>query len=114
MDATFYNLILNNNNKKEEMNDKAFIIDKNKVNDFFKKVYLVYGDTELETSYEIAINIFGIFDIKEQAIRCKKMKEIEYFKLNKEYLNSRSEVNFNILEIDLNKIIDKHLGGYIE
>lgn len=113
MDATFYNLILNNN-KKEEINDKAFIIDKNKVNDFFKKVYLVYSDTELETSYGIAINIFGIFDTKEQVIRCKKIKEIEYFKLNKEYLNLRSEVNFNILEIDLNKIIDKYLGGYIE
>ena len=101
--------------KNNMSNDKIFQINKDNES---QKLYLVYGDTEYETSYGISINTFGVFDTKEKAVKQKKKKEKEYKKLAMSYYNNPDyqpfNISFSILEIDLNKDIDKYLGGYIE
>lgn len=64
---------------------------------------------------------FGIFDTLEQAEKAKKEKEEEYYRkeLKNPYSLIESEydkkmVNFNIHEIEVNKIMDFVLGGYCE
>lgn len=104
----FHTVLKNNMN-----NDKIFQINKDNES---QKLYLVYGDTEYETAYGISINTFGVFDTKEKAIKQKKKKE--YKKLATNYYNDPDyqsfNISFSILEMDLNKDIDKYLGGYIE
>lgn len=81
------------------------------------KLYLVYGDTWFG-EYGANINIFGVFDTLEKAELVKVQTEEKYFKEGQESkfseLDSRSEVEFYIEEIETNAIIDKYLGGYVE
>ena len=84
------------------------------------KKYLVYGDTWFE-GYGSKITDFGIFDTLEQAKEAKKEKEEEYFKeeLKNPYScieskNDKMMIEFNIHEIEVNKLIDLELGGYCE
>ena len=81
------------------------------------KVYLVYGDTEFY-EYGSEINVFGIFTNLLQAEKAKTEKEEEYFKNenNKKFpdVSKRSQVNFKIMEIEIDKIVDEYLGGYSE
>lgn len=81
-----------------------------------KKFYLVCGDTYFE-SYGSNINIFGIFDSKELADKAKIQKENDYFKNEKRQKHTwveREDVHFEVIEMEINKIIDCTIGGYIE
>lgn len=81
------------------------------------KVYLVYGNTYFE-GYGAYINTFGVFSTLEEAEKVKKQKEDEYFERESTtkypVVDDRSEVEFQIMEIDVDEIIDKMLGGYAE
>lgn len=81
------------------------------------KVYLVYGNTYFE-GYGAYINTFGVFSTLEEAEKVKKQKEDEYFErestVKYPYVEDRSEVEFQIMEIEVDKVIDQVLGGYAE
>lgn len=81
-----------------------------------KKVYLVCGDTYFE-SYGSNISIFGIFDSKELADKAKTQKENDYFKNEKRQKHTcveREDVHFEVIEMEINKMTDCFVGGYIE
>lgn len=83
------------------------------------KLYVVYGDVWFE-GYGSEIVLFGVFTSKEKAIEVKEAKEKEYFKKettqNKNYtlVGKPDDIVFNMMEIDSGKILNEHLGGYIE
>ena len=81
------------------------------------KVYLVYGNTYFD-EYGAYINTFGVFSTLEEAEKVKKQKEDEYFEREStaiySYVEDRSEVEFQIMEIEVDKAIDCQLGGYAE
>ena len=81
------------------------------------KVYLVYGNTCFD-KYGAYINTFGVFSTLEEAEKIKKQKEDEYFERESTVIypcvEDRSEVEFQIMEIEIDKVIDLQLGGYVE
>ena len=83
------------------------------------KVYLGYGDTYFEKCGS-DFHLFGVFNSKKAAEEVKKQKEDEFFqqemKKNSRYRNndSREEVEFEIKEMQLDKICDLLVGGYVE
>lgn len=81
------------------------------------KIYLVYGNTYFE-GYGAYIRTFGIFSSLELAEEVKKKKEDEYFEREMmcKYpsIDDRSEIEFNIEEIEVDKVINICLGGYAE
>ena len=82
-----------------------------------EKVYLVYGNTYFD-GYGTYIDAFGVFSTLEDAEKVKKQKEDEYFEREStaiySYVEDRSEVEFQIMEIEVDKVIDCQLGGYAE
>lgn len=83
------------------------------------KVYLVYGDTYFE-KYGSDFHLFGVFTSKQAAEEVKKQKEDEFYQqeMKKKTLyrniDSREEVEFEIKEMQLDKICDLLVGGYVE
>lgn len=83
------------------------------------KVYLVYGDVYFE-QYDSEFHLFGVFTSKERANEIKKQKEDEFYqqemKKKSVYRNidSREEIEFKIKEMQLDKICDLFVGGYVE
>lgn len=81
------------------------------------KVYLVYGNTWFG-GYGEYINTFGVFSTRELAEKVKTQKEDEYFKLDQQWLfhelDNRSDVEFEIKELEVDETIDESLGGYAE
>lgn len=83
------------------------------------KVYLVYGDTYFE-KYGSDFHLFGVFTSKQAAEEVKKQKEDEFYQqeMKKKSLyrniDSREEVEFEIKEMQLDKICDLLVGGYVE
>ena len=81
------------------------------------KVYLVYGNTYFDDCGEY-INTFGVFSTREKAEAVKKQKEDEYFENDqKSYipeLDDRSDVVFEIKELEVDETMDEVLGGYAE
>ncbi len=81
------------------------------------KVYVVVGDTYL-MDYSFNVTIFGIFPNKEDAEKVKELKEQEYFEKMVDdewsYVVERDDVQYKVIEIDFNKIVDVSLGGYSE
>lgn len=81
------------------------------------KVYLVYGNTYFDGCGEL-INTFGVFSTREKAEAVKKQKEDEYFENDqKSYipeLDDRSDVVFEIKELEVDGTMDEFLGGYVE
>lgn len=82
------------------------------------KLYVVYGDVWFE-GYGSEIALFGVFTSKEKAIEAKETKEKEYFKKETTknlftLVEKPEDVVFNIAEIDSDKILNEHLGGYVE
>ena len=82
------------------------------------KVYFVYGNTWFG-GYGEYIHTFGVFRTRELAERVKTQKEDEYFKLDQQQglfheLDNRSDVEFKIKKLEVDKTIDKSLGGYAE
>ena len=83
------------------------------------KVYLVYGDTYFEQCGS-DFRLFGVFTSKKAAEEVKKQKEDEFYqqemKKKSRYRNidSREEVEFEIKEMQLDKICDLLVGGYVE
>lgn len=87
-------------------------------NEPINSVYLVYGNTYFE-EYGAKINCFGVFGTEEEALYTKKEKEDEYYQkdLDNEYSDthiSRKMVDFNILKLKLDNIVDVYLGGHTE
>lgn len=66
-----------------------------------KTVYIVYGDT-YEEPYGSEITLFGIFTTIDGAQHCLQ-----------EILKQYGDIG-NIEEIEMDKVIDKYLGGYWE
>ena len=83
------------------------------------KVYLVYGDTYFEQC-DSDFHLFGAFTSKQAAEEVKKQKEDEFYQqeMKKKSLyrniDSREEVEFEIKEMQLDKICDLLVGGYVE
>lgn len=83
------------------------------------KVYLVYGDTYFD-GYGSEFHLFGIFESREKAEEVKKQKEDEFFQQEMKKkscyrnIDSREEVEFEIKEMQLDKICDLFVGGYVE
>lgn len=81
------------------------------------KLYLVYGDICFDPlgSY---FQVFGAFTSKERAIEVKNQKEEEYFlqeyKSKDSEIKARHDIQFEIMEIEVDEIIQKDIGGYIE
>lgn len=83
------------------------------------KVYLVYGDVYFE-QYGSEFHLFGVFTSKERANEIKKQKEYEFYqqemkkKSGYRNIDSREEIEFKIKEMQLDKICDLFVGGYVE
>nr|DAV26199.1 MAG TPA: hypothetical protein [Caudoviricetes sp.] len=83
------------------------------------KVYLVYGDVYFE-QYGSEFHLFGVFTSKERANEIKKQKEDEFYqqemkkKSGYRNIDSREEIEFKIKEMQLDKICDLFVGGYVE
>ena len=81
------------------------------------KVYLVYGNTCFD-GYGAYITTSGLFSTLEETEKDKKQKEDEYFERESTVIypcvEDRSEVEFQIMEIEVDKVIDCQLGGYVE
>ena len=83
------------------------------------KAYLVYGDTYFR-QYGSEFHLFGVFTSKERAEEVKKQKEDEFYKQEMKEkscyrnIDSREEVEFEIKEMQLDKICDLFVGGYVE
>ena len=79
---------------------------------------MVYGDTYFE-GYGSYINLFGVFEDEQTAMKAKEDMEEKYYKdsLNNPWTRSdieRSQIEFKVQEIPINKVCDIYLGGYAE
>ena len=83
------------------------------------KVYLVYGDAHFE-QYGSEFHLFGVFTSKEMAEKVKKQKEEKFYRKEMKekpwyrIIESREVVEFEIKEMQLDKICDLFVGGYVE
>lgn len=83
-----------------------------------KHIFVVYGDTYFE-GYGSYINLFGVFEDEQTAMKAKEDMEEKYYKdsFKSDSLNGdveRSDVKFKIQEVPINQIFDIYLGGYAE
>lgn len=83
-----------------------------------KHIFVVYGDTYFE-GYGSYINLFGVFEDEQTAMKAKEDMEEKYYKdsLKSDSLNGdveRSDVKFKIQEVPINQMFDIYLGGYTE
>ncbi len=83
-----------------------------------KHIFVVYGDTYFE-GYGSYINLFGVFEDEQTAMKAKEDMEEEYYRnsLKNDWMQGdveRSDVEFKILEIPINQMFDIFLGGYAE
>lgn len=83
------------------------------------KVYLVYGDVYFDPDGS-DVRCFGIFYTKPIAEQVRLRKENEFYqqelKEKKKYrhIDSRDDIKFEIMELEMNKIVELELGGYVE
>lgn len=81
------------------------------------KLYLVYGDICFDPlgSY---FQVFGVFTSKERAIEIKNQKEEEYFEQERKSkyseIKARHDIQFEIMELEVDEIVQKDVGGYVE
>lgn len=83
-----------------------------------KHIFVVYGDTYFE-GYGSYINLFGVFEDEQAAMKAKEGMEEKYYKdsLKSDWLNGdveKSDVKFKIQEVSINQMFDIYLGGYAE
>lgn len=83
-----------------------------------KHIFVVYGDTYFD-GYGSYINLFGVFEDEQMAMKAKEDMEEKYYKdsLKSDWLNGnveRSDVKFKIQEVPTNQMFDIYLGGYAE
>ena len=83
-----------------------------------KHIFVVYGDTYFE-GYGSYINLFGVFEDEQAAMKAKEGMEEKYYKdsLKSDWLNGdveRSDVKFKIQEVPINQMFDIYLGVYAE
>lgn len=83
-----------------------------------KHIFVVYGDTYFE-EYGSCINLFGVFEDEQAAMKAKEGMEEKYYKDSlKSYWSNgdveRSDVKFKIQEVPINQMFDMYLGGYAE
>lgn len=80
--------------------------------------YIVYGNTYYGDSYGAEISLFGIFNTFEKAEEAKKKAEENYWESHNcvgiGNPSSRGEVEFEIVKMEVDKIQEKYLGGYVE
>lgn len=82
------------------------------------KVYLVYGDVYFDPDGS-DIRCFGIFYTKQIAEQVRLQKENEFYQQElkkKKYrrIDSREDIKFEVMELEINKTTDLELGGYTE
>lgn len=83
-----------------------------------KHIFVVYGDTYFE-EYRSYINLFGVFEDEQMAMKAKEDMEEKYYKdsLKSVWSNGdieRSQIEFKVQEIPINQMFDIYLGGYAE
>lgn len=83
-----------------------------------KHIFVVYGDTYFE-GHGSYINLFGVFEDEQTAMKAKEDMEEKYDKdsLKSDRLNGdveRSDVKLKIQEVPINQMFDICLGGYGE
>lgn len=83
-----------------------------------KHIFVVYGNTYFD-GYRSYINLFGVFEDEQMAMKAKEDMEEKYYKdfLKSDWSNGdveRSQIEFKIQEVPINQIFDIYLGGYAE
>lgn len=84
-----------------------------------KHIFVVYGNTYFE-EHGSYINLFGVFEDEQTAMKAKEDMEEKYYKdslYNNPWTRSdieRSQIEFKIQEVPINQIFDIYLGGYAE
>lgn len=83
-----------------------------------KHIFVVYGDTYFD-GYGSYINLFGVFEDEQTAMKVKEDMEEKYYKdsLKNDWMQGnveKSDIKFKIQEIPVNKMCDIYLGGYAE
>lgn len=81
------------------------------------KLYLVHGNTWYE-GYGHCENLYGVFADKETAEKVRaevtvKLYEQEMHNKNTN-VESLSDIEIDILEVEVNQVTDIQLGGYVE
>lgn len=81
------------------------------------KLYLVHGNTWYE-GYGHCENLYGVFTDRKTAEKVKaevtvKLYEKEMHNINTN-VESISDIEIYILEVDVNQVTDIDLGGYVE
>ena len=81
------------------------------------KIYLVHGNTWYE-GYGYCENLYGAFTDRKTAEKVKadvtvKLYEKEMHNINTN-VESISDIEIDILEVDVNQVTDIELGGYAE
>lgn len=83
------------------------------------KVYLVHGNTWYE-GYGHDEHFYGVFTEGETAKKVMTKIQLELYKKETEenYISTNveklSDIEIEILEVDLNQVTDIYLGGYAE
>ena len=83
-----------------------------------KHIFVVYGDTYFD-GYGSYINLFGVFEDEQTAMKAKEDMEEKYYKdsLKNDWTRDdieRSQIEFKVQEIPINKVCNIYLGGYAE
>lgn len=81
------------------------------------KLYLVHGNTWYD-GYGYCENLYGVFTDRKTAEKVKtevteKLYEKEMHNINT-HVESISDIEIDILEVDVNQVTDIELGGYVE
>lgn len=81
------------------------------------KLYLVHGNTWYD-GYGYCENLYGVFTDRKTAEKVKtevteKLYEKEMHNINT-HVESISDIEIYILEVDVNQVTDIDLGGYVK
>ena len=81
------------------------------------KLYLVHGNTYYD-DYGHDEHFYGVFTDRKTAEKVKTEVTVKLYEKETHNINTNvesiSDIEIDILEVDVNQVIDIDLGGYIE
>lgn len=83
-------------------------------------LYVVHGNTYYDGSYGYTENIFGIYTMKDAAESARDLVVKELYEkeikrgLGYSIVDDISDIEVDILEIEVDKLVNVELGGYCE
>lgn len=81
------------------------------------KLYLVHGNTWYE-GYGYDDHFYGAFTDKKMAEKVRAEVTVKLYEKETHNINTNvesiSDIEIDILEVDVNQVIDIDLGGYVE